>query len=623
MSSMHTADIVIILAYLIGIALFGLWIGRKGSDSLDDYFLGGRHIPWFILGISGMTNFVDMGGTARQSAWYYLLGSKGFWVCLDGAVALLLSFQMIYAAKWIRRSECITNAEWMTFRFGKGRDGQAARVTTAVGALVICVAIMTFMYVGAVKVLPTFIPFFAGNEHLAGILFFGLVICYTVTAGFKGVIYTDLFQAVLIILLIGYVGVKAFSLGTPEYMLQHGGLGWDQLFPADGKWSFALPEQYQTDQFSGYVETAALMGVMVMWWLSNNLLQGSATPFDSWTAQRYFAARNESEASLTVFQWIVTWSLRFFLLAGLGVMALSLADNINDPEKAMSVAIMSEYIPVGIRGLLIAALLAAGMSTIDSTANSSASYFVKDIYEPFFNPEASNKTLVRVSHITTFGLMVAGILIGIFIENINSIWGWIMNGIFVGALPANIAKWFWHRTSGIGYMIGTLGGLLMALLLQLIPGLSDICNNLIFFTDVAGITNPLSIFTAGAVLTLVGSLAFPSKDPEAIKHFYEKTRPFGLWGKVRKTCSPEMQEAAIKENIFDMMNTPIAITWHLSLFIGMSSVMFREWTVIAVCAGIFAITSVVLYFTWFRNLKRFQAVNEKHFPEAKEEPAAS
>ena len=142
---MATIDVIIIIGYLIGIAALGLWVGRKGSDSLDDYFLGGRHIPWFILGISGMTNFIDMGGTARQAAWYYLLGSKGFWVCLDGAVALLLSFQMVYAAKWLRRSNCLTNAEWMTFRFGAGRDGQVARVTSAIGALAICVAIMTFM----------------------------------------------------------------------------------------------------------------------------------------------------------------------------------------------------------------------------------------------------------------------------------------------------------------------------------------------------------------------------------------------------------------------------------------------------------------------------------------------
>lgn len=172
---MPVIDLSIIAVYLILMTGVGLWASKKAGKSTDEYFLGGRSLPWWLLGISGMASFVDVGATALVSGILYLLGMKGLWFMWNGHIALLLTFQMIYAAKWMRRSDCSTNAEWMVQRFGKGRPGSAARVATAVGALAIAIGFMPFFWRGAGEVLAGFIPIFEGQENLAAACFFGLI----------------------------------------------------------------------------------------------------------------------------------------------------------------------------------------------------------------------------------------------------------------------------------------------------------------------------------------------------------------------------------------------------------------------------------------------------------------
>jgi Na+/proline symporter len=626
---MHWIDITIIVTYLLVVCGFGLWLSRRASSSIEDYFLGGRSIPWFILGISGMANFIDMGGTAYQSGWYFLVGAKGFWLCVEGAVALLLSFQMVYVAKWLRRSNVMTNAEWMLFRFGDKKHGQLARITSAASALVICVGLMCFFFEGAGKVLVEFLPIaveekiellelekaerlqkddtptgiaeqtqdaraermkilrkkIENAENLAGLAFFVLVGIYTVASGFFGVIYTDLLQAFLIAGLILFVGCKAFAVGTPEYFSQHASPEWTNLF-SDGGWRPALPDRFA--ELKGYAEKANWLGLLVIFWIMNNVFQGMATPFDAWTAQRYYAARNERESCLIPCEWIVLWSLRFFLMAGIGVLALGVADQIEHPEKALSVVIQ-EVIPIGLRGLLLAALLAAGMSTIDSTANSSASYFVKDIYQPYLKPGANRRHLVRVSYGITILLMSLGVVIGWGVENISAIWGWIIMGLFTGTLPPNILKWFWWRTNGLSFALGTLAGVGAALATQLIGGLPAYASYLV-------------VFGAGLAASILGTFLGEPVERSALVRFYEKTRPFGIWGAVRRSCRPQLVADARAENRNDLIALPFALVCHFSLFLGVSSILFKDWRVVGICFAVAILAGLGVYAFWYRNL---------------------
>ena len=127
---------VIICYFLITIGV-GLYLSKKASGSIDEYFRGGRNIPWFILGISGMATFLDMSGTMLHVSYFYMLGVKGYWVCYRGAIGLALAFLMIFIGKWMNRSKVMTNAELMEFRFGSGRQGHLARVLCALSILIL------------------------------------------------------------------------------------------------------------------------------------------------------------------------------------------------------------------------------------------------------------------------------------------------------------------------------------------------------------------------------------------------------------------------------------------------------------------------------------------------------
>src|SRR5271156_2730302 len=123
-------DVAIIIGYFVLTLIAGLAMSRRASASLDHYFLGGRSLPWYLLGIAGMTNWFDLTGTMIITSFLYLLGPRGLFIEFRGA-ALMLAFLLAYTGKWHRRSGCMTGAEWMKYRFGTTRSAEALRVVQA------------------------------------------------------------------------------------------------------------------------------------------------------------------------------------------------------------------------------------------------------------------------------------------------------------------------------------------------------------------------------------------------------------------------------------------------------------------------------------------------------------
>ena len=570
-----TLDLSLLAGYFILITAVGLIVSKKASGSIGEYFLGGRSIPWYILGLSGMATFVDISGTAFQVKYFYLLGVKGYWVCYMGAIALALAFLMIFMGKWLNRSGVMTNAEWMSFRFGNGIQGRLARLLSAISITVIVIAFLAYFFVGAAKTLHRYVPFF-DNPNYTALAFFIIVMLYTVAAGFYGVVYTDMIQAFLIIFFVGYVTYKALVVGTPEYYAQYAEPGWREYLAKD-------MNSIKTD--------FGPLGTMIfIWFFFNNFFQGFATPFDAWTSQRYYAAKNERESSLVACQWIALFSLRFLLMMGFGVLAIGIKDKIADPEMALS-AVIDHLVPIGLKGLLLAALLAAAMSTLDSFVNSSAAYFVKDIYQEFLNPDASEKELMRTSYIVTFLVMVLGIIIGWNVEKIGNIWGWICMGLFTGMLVPNILKWFWWRFNGMGFVFGMATGLVIALVHDSI------------FGDCTDHITAINITWVSAIGTIVGVFVGKPTDKEVLINFYQKSRPFGFWGKIRSQCCPELVAEAVKENKRDMILLGPACLWQLTMFWMMTSIVVKRWDAFFISAAIVIFLSVILYKYWYKNLK--------------------
>ena len=180
---MNTIDLIIIIVYLFAIVVVGLLVQKKASKDIDSYFLGNRKLPWWVLGASGMASNTDIAGTMINTAFIYALGTKGFFIEIRGGVTLIMAFLMVFMGKWNRRSQVMTQAEWMHFRFGKDKEGDIARVIAAIASITMTIAMVTYFVIGAGK----FVGEFLGIEPIfASLIMVVLAMIYTVASGLYG-----------------------------------------------------------------------------------------------------------------------------------------------------------------------------------------------------------------------------------------------------------------------------------------------------------------------------------------------------------------------------------------------------------------------------------------------------
>ena len=216
---MHFIDYSIVVVYLLSMVFFGLRMRKKASEGIESYFLGNRSMPWWMLGASGMASNLDVTGTMINTALVFALGVSGFFIEIRGGVVLVMAILMIFMGKWNRRSQVMTFAEWMHFRFGKDRQGDAARLVAAIGMILLTIGMVAYFSTGAgifiAEILGIPSLFGVPGKFWAALLMIVLAMIYTVSSGLYGVIITDIVQSVLIFGAIFYV----CYLGLTQYPL--------------------------------------------------------------------------------------------------------------------------------------------------------------------------------------------------------------------------------------------------------------------------------------------------------------------------------------------------------------------------------------------------------------------
>ena len=597
---MGVIDFTIVAIYMVAMVIVGMWFQRKASQNIDSYFLGNRQIPWWALGASGMSSNLDISGTMIIVALVYAIGSRGFYIEIRGGVTLIMAFLMIFIGKWSRRANVMTLAEWMEFRFGNDKEGRLARFITAITSIIMTVAMITYFAIGGGKFLGRFlgIPDLLGlpSHFWAASILIILATIYTVASGLYGVIWTDVFQGVLIFMAITYVAVKAFAIDLPEEFFvsmplkEAAGGGYKAYLTSFQDWTSIIPKwQLGIDSSSSY-SMYNLFGVAVLFYLFKVILEGTGGT-GNYMIQRYFAAKDDREAGLLSLFWTFLLSFRWPFIAAMAVWGVSLAGQITDPEMVLPAVVAT--LPVGIKGFLIAGLMAAAMSTFDSTVNAGAAYWVKDIYLTMINPKASHKQQMRHSHLASIILVITGLFLTLLIKNINDIWGWITMGIGSGLLIPQLVRWYWWRLNGYGYAIGMAAGTVSAILWKLLA--PEALPEYYAFMLSSGLS------LAGTILGTL--LTKPTKD-SVLKNFYEKTRPFGIWDKVRKEFPAEFITNAKKENVRDIFSIFFAVPWQICLFLMWMMLIMKRWDNFVITLILTAILSVILYVSWFRHLHK-------------------
>jgi Na+/proline symporter len=597
---MGTIDFTIVGLYMLAMIIVGMWFQRKASQNIDSYFLGDRQLPWWALGASGMSSNLDISGTMIIVALVYAIGARGFYIEIRGGVTLIMAFLMIFIGKWSRRANVMTLAEWMEFRFGNDREGRLARFITAVTSIIMTVAMITYFAIGGGKFLGSFlgIPDLFGlpSHFWAASILIALATVYTVASGLYGVIWTDVFQGFLIFLAIAYVAVKAFAIDLPEEFFvsmplkESAGGGFKAYLTSFHDWTSIIPRWHLDIDSASTYSMYNLFGVAVLFYLFKVILEGTGGT-GNYMIQRYFAAKDDREAGLLSLFWTFLLSFRWPFIAAMAVWGVSLTGQISDPEMVLPAVVAT--LPVGIKGFLIAGLMAAAMSTFDSTVNAGAAYWVKDIYLTMINPQANHKQQMKHSYVASLLLVLSGLLLTLFIKNINEIWGWITMSIGAGLLIPQLVRWYWWRLNGYGYAIGMAAGTVSAIIWKI-------------FAPEALPEYYAFMLSSGLSLlgTIIGTYLTKPTDREVLKNFYERTRPFGAWSDVRKEFSKEFINDAKKENARDIFSIFFAVPWQICLFLMWMMLIMKRWDNFIVTLILTVILSVILYFSWFRHLSQ-------------------
>ena len=587
-----TIDLTIIIGFLVVVSVVGYVMSKAASKGMEDYFLGGKKIPWWVLGISTSTSNFDMAGTMIIVAVVFALGMRGFLVEIRGGVGLSLAFLMIFLGKWLRRSRVMTSAEWMKLRFGVDKQGRAAHMLSAGANIVLSLGMIIYFSKGAGKFLTHFLPF---SELTCITVMVTIGLFYTLMSGLYGVVFTDVVQMILLSFTALFVTVKAFGLSS-EVVFPQGFLDLDLETPT-GLGGALLAKDPST-----WEPILGAFGFCVFFWFMRSTMEGMGG-VGGYTDQRFFAARTEREASLLTAESIVLSLMRWTMVAGLVTMGYHLvagggpaAEMISSDAELVLPVVLATLLPAGIKGIVVAGLIAAAMSTFDSTLNAGASYLTRDIYQTYFNPEADQKQLVKASRVATIGLCVVGIAFAAIVPNINKIWGLITMGLGAGMFVPLFLRWYWPRFNGYGFAGGTAAGIVAALIFN--AALS--WPLYLSFPCVVG-----SALLASIVVTLLTS----ATDDDRLVEFYLQINPWGWWGRINKLALDQgkLDDEKSGERLWEKLNEGIAlcfaVPFQLCLLLAGMSFVFHDWQKFAFFISVSVLCGLGLYFFWYRNLK--------------------
>jgi Na+/proline symporter len=598
---LQTLDIAIIVAYLVLSVFVGYWVSKRAARDTRSYFLGGNVMPWYVLGISDASGMFDIAGTMWLVYIMFVYGLKSIWIPWVWPVFNQV-FLMVFLSAWLRRSGVVTGAEWIETRFGKGKGSQLSHLIVVIFALVSVVGFLSYAFKGIGKFAMDFLPFGLSANQYALILM-AITTFYVVKGGMFSVVVTEVMQFCILSVSSIVLGVIAMNRVTPELLAKVVPAGWDSPFfgwKLDLDWSAHIAAVNERIASDGY----SMFGYFFMMLLFKGFLVSAAGPAPNYDMQRILSTRSPREASL-MNMWVnvVLIFPRYFLITGLTVLALVFfSDNLRSMGSAIDFEMILPYaldrfVPTGLMGLIVAGLLAAFMSNFAATVNAAPPYIVNDIYKRFINPNADEKTYVRMSYVASLTVVVLGVSVGWFVESINDVIQWITAALWGGYTASNVLKWYWWRFNGFGYFWGMVTGIGASIVLLVAQSRH--------LTTLSAFNAFPLILAVSLIGCVVATLLTPAEDDAVLKAFYRKVRPWGFWG-------PILQKVQKDDPTFqpnpdfgrDMLNILVGIVWQTSLVALPVFVVIRKYDAALTAVALVAVTSVILKFTWYDNLEK-------------------
>lgn len=579
--TLSVLDQIIVVLYLGVIMAVGFAMKRRASRGMTDYFLGGRQLPWWALAMSGSSSYFDITGTMWIVSMFILMGLKGMWIHWLWGFPIT-AFYLAYMGKWIRRSNVLTGAEWMYTRFGHNRAGDTARLSYTLFAILTIAALLGYGAVGMGKFGAIFLGM---SEFKSAALILAITGLYVVAGGFHGIVRVEIIQTIVLsagAITLAVLGYRSFD---PAVFATRVPAGWGGIIP-----SWRPPELSGTE--------FQLYGAFLAVWVAKGLLLCLSGPEQLYDFQRFLAARDARDASKLGALWGLIHTVRWPFAMAIAVMALgdpSLAGLLkSDSEKALPV-IITQSLPVGLVGFMLAALLSGFLATFSSTVNGGAAYLVKDVYQRYVNPDAPQKKLIFISYFASALLITAGLVISYFNKSISTAFTWIFVTLAAGILPSNVLRWYWWRLNGQGYAAGVFVGMALSLAQ-------------VIMEKAMGQSVPLYvgfpvIALISTVTCVVVALVTTPTDKDTLVHFYRNVQPAGAWGEVKEEVL-RREPGFTPETPFriDALNTLLALIGITCLYVSTLYLVIHRHGMAAALFAVTAAMSVILYFTWYKRL---------------------
>jgi Na+/proline symporter len=534
-------DWSIIVIFFVVYLLIGFLVSRKSAKNAEDFFLSGRSMPWWLLGVSMVATTFSadtpnlVTGLVREQG---VAGNWGWWSFL--LTGMITTF--VYAKLW-RRSKVLTDIEFYELRYS-GKPAAFLRGFRALYlGLIFNVLVMGTVSLAAVK----FGEVMLGLPGWQTLLITGsITLVYSTLGGLKAVIITDFIQ--FTIAMIGSIWACSYILDLEQI----GGLS--QLIQHEdviSKMSI-LPDFGQPAQWIPIL----LVPLAVQWWAS--YYPGAEPGGGGYIAQRMFSAKDEKNAmSATLFFNIAHYALRPWPWILIALASIVIYPNLSDIQAAfpnlpadklghdVAYPAMLTLLPSGLLGLVAASLIAAFMSTMSTQLNLGASYLVNDLYKRFIKPEANQKELVGAGRLFSVLSMVLGLGLGLTLNDATQAFNiLLLLGAGTGAIY--ILRWFWWRINAYTEIIAMAASLLFALYFSFIH------DQLNFM--------PLEAWQKtilGAVLTtitwIIATYLTPTTDPQVLRAFYLKIKPSGIgWNKVIEDANNDGVEIQKEDGQFPL-----------------------------------------------------------------------
>jgi SSS family solute:Na+ symporter len=509
----------LIIFIFIGITLFiGLKYRNEAGKDISSFFLGGRNLPWYIAGISmvattfaadtplAVTELVAQNGIAGNWLWWNML-----------AGGMLTTF---FFARYWRRAEVLTDIEFIEMRYS-GKPAKFLRGFRAIYfGVFMNVLIIGWVNVALMSLLQVFfeIPEAQLIWYVAAAML--LVAAYSAMSGLLGVVFTDVIQFVIAMtgsIVLAVIVLNSEEIGGIQNLKSNLPAGALSFFPKIGDAGSGTMLALGASSFFAFIG--------IQWWAS--WYPGGEPGGGGYIAQRMMSTKTEKDAIYsTLFFQIAHYCIRPWPWIIVALCAIILYPELSAEDSKLGyVMAMKDFLPTGLKGLLLVAFFAAYMSTISTQLNWGTSYIINDFYKRFIKPEASNKTLINASRIGTLIVMIIALIVTSQITTISGVWAFIVEcGAGLGLVM--ILRWYWWRINAWSEIVATIApffaySMSKFVFVQFDPawgkGIGEDPKSFFFtvgFTTVAWITTTF--------------IAKPT-DTTVLRAFYDKIRPDGNW----------------------------------------------------------------------------------------------